>query len=405
MPIGESHPAEIQEIVETWEEISGYHGNTENTDTIIEAWRILSEQFVDKADIDLKIMKSFAIQEMINIDQNERGSEKFSDNLRYAAITGMLNSLDDPYSTYLKPSRYDMFVGDIKGSFEGIGATVGSKNENITILNLVPEAPAQSAGLLPGDIIQSVNGDTTQGWSIIDTVLKIRGPKGTSVELGILRPSTDKIYSVSIVRDVIEIRSLEWKMMEKNILYVKLRSFSETTDEDFIEVLEDSTTYNSPGLILDLRNNSGGLLSSTINIASQFIEEGMVFYILDSDNKKTEYPVNEDQDSNYFTKPIVVLTDEFSASASEVLAGALQDHQRATIIGSSTFGKGSANLNVGLSDGSGIYFTIARWHTPDGNIIEGKGLKPDVLVRDGTEDNIDDVLNAAKEYLLDKTYN
>ena len=131
----------------------------------------------------------------------------------------------------------------------------------------------------------------------------------------------------------------------------------------------------------------------------------MVFYILDSDNKKTEYPVNEDQDSNYFTKPIVVLTDEFSASASEVLAGALQDHQRATIIGSSTFGKGSANLNVGLSDGSGIYFTIARWHTPDGNIIEGKGLKPDVLVRDGTEDNIDDVLNAAKEYLLDKTYN
>ena len=406
LPVESSHPVEIQEIVSEWEQITGDAADKDDAKTIVEAWRILSEQFVDKEEIDLDSMKSFALEAMINLSNDGKTDVEHSENLRHAAITGMLNSLNDPYSTYLRPSRYNMFVGDIKGSFEGIGATVGSKNGDITILKPHANTPAESAGLIAGDIIKAVNGESTHGWSILDTVLKIRGPKGTAVELSILRASTKQIQVIRIVRDVIDIKSLESKLLDGDVLYLKLISFSENTDEDLSKVLKDFIPVNPVGIILDLRGNSGGLLSSTINIASHFIEKGMVFYILDSDQIKTDYNVNEEvpRTRTYFSTPLLVLTDESSASASEVLAGALQDHERAIILGSSTFGKGSANLNVGLSDGSGIYFTIARWYTPEGNIIEGSGLTPDVFVRDEIEDNVDDVLDTAKQYLLDNIY-
>jgi len=400
-------PAQVSNIVQKLEELSNETQSKENN-VILETWEILSNQFIDKENLDIGNMQESAIDAMLNTPiEGNNTSVSYSQRLKQSAITGMMKSLDDPYSTYLAPAKNSFFVGDTKGSFGGIGATVGFRNGNITILSPMPDTPAQRSGLRAGDIVLEVDGLSTKDWSLMDAVLKIRGPKGTTVSLLVRHLNEDKASHIKITRDVIEIKSLTWEFLDELFLHIRLSSFSETTDDDLVDALAEAMILNPSAIILDLRNNSGGLLSTTINIASQFIrsnsnpDNGLVFYLVDADGEKNDYyrVTNKKTTVGHYDIPLVVLTNQFSASASEVLAGAIQDHNRGVLIGSNTFGKGSANIHIGLSDGSGIYFTIARWYTPNGRIIEGSGLEPDILVEDSLESGQDLILEKAKEYL------
>lgn len=318
-----------------------------------------------------------------------------SENLTEAAIKGILEALDDPYTTYLKPEIYQIATSDIQGKFDGIGATVGLRNDQITIIAPMPDSPAAKAGIKSGDVILEIDGVSTAGISVTEAVLKIRGPKGTPVKLFVLHQGAANPVEIEIIRAEIKITSVQSEM-KGDIAHIIINSFSDTTDEELIPVLENISRSEAKGIILDLRSNPGGLLNEVVDVASHFIKDGVVVSVVDNRGGRSSQSVKS---TNVFTDlPMVVLTDNYSASGSEVLAGALQDHRRATIAGTKTFGKGSVNILHKLQDGSGLYITIARWLTPNGRLIEGEGIEPDIeLSQEG-----DAAIDWAIEYLKGK---
>ena len=388
-------PLEIDAIVRTWSDLAQATPSPQG-DTIVEVWNSLAEQFVDKDAINLDAVRQGAIDAMIEAAQDSNGKAD-PDSLRQAAIMGMLKVINDPYSAYLDHSEYEMFVTNSQGQFEGIGASVGLTDGRITILTPLPGTPAERAGIKTGDIVLEIDGISIEGWSLLETVIRIRGPKGTAVNLLVQHVGDDPPASIRIVRGVIELESLHWEMLPDGLAHIKVSKFADNTDEALIEALEEIQEQGVSGLVLDLRDNPGGLLTTTVNMASQFVKKGLVFYLLDSDSNRSDYKVKPG--GLALDIPMAVLVNQFSASASEVLAGALQDHDRAVLIGTTTFGKGSANLHTALSDGSGLYFTIGRWYSPDGRLIEGKGLEPDIRVENGLEDDSDPQLERAVDYL------
>ncbi|MBI2856336.1 MAG: S41 family peptidase, partial [Chloroflexi bacterium] len=364
-------PSEIDAIVQAWSDLTGALPSPKQN-TIVEVWNSLAQQFVEKDAIDLDALRQGAIDAMMKVaEESDEGPDP--DRLREAAIVGMLKVLDDPYTTYLKPSEYDIFIEDIQGKFEGIGASVGFQDGRITILTPLPGTPAEQEGIRAGDVILEVDGRSTEGWTVLEAVIKIRGPKGTPVNLLVQHVDDVTPTTIKIVRGVIQIESLHWEMLPNGLVHIQVREFADNTDEALTKALEEIQELEVQGIVLDLRDNSGGLLSTTVNIASQFLKEGLVFYLLDSDGKRTDYRVKSG--GLALDIPMAALVNQFSASASEVLAGALQDHDRAILIGTTTFGKGSANVPQPLSDGAGLYVTIGRWYSPSGRLIEGKGLE------------------------------
>lgn len=317
-----------------------------------EAYSILSREYVDKSKIQPDILA--------------RG-----------AIKGMLEALQDPHTDYLSPERYRQESQDFQGAFSGIGAEVYLRNGRI-ILNPMPGSPAERAGLRPGDAVLAVDGERTDGWSIMQAVGRIRGPKGTTVRLTILHLGETEPIEVSIVRDVIRLESVFMNMMSDGIAYIRITAFYENTEHSFVQKVQEARQKGAKGIVLDLRNNPGGYLSVAVNIASHFLKEGLVVYEVDGNGRRTDWRVRPGGIATDL--PLVVLVNQFSASGSEVVAGALQDHGRARLVGTKTFGKGSVNLLRGLSDGGGLYYTYAHWYTPQGRLIEGQGLTPDVEV-------------------------
>ena len=316
----------------------------------------------------------------------------------------MIRVLNDPYTTFLSPDQYALYTQDSKGKFGGIGATVGLKDDRITITAPLPGTPAERAGIKPGDVILEVDGESTEGWSVRESVFRIRGPEGTPVRLLVLHQDALEPVVIEIVRATIQIRSVEWTMLDDGIAHVKISTFSSNTDEQVTAIIEDAIEMGARAMILDLRNNPGGLLSTTVNIASQFLKDGLVLYSVDGNDHRIEYEVKPDGLAPDI--PLAVLVNQGSASGSEVLAGALRDHDRAVLIGENTFGKGSVNLPHNLVDGSGLYCTIGRWYSPDGHLIEGEGLAPDIEVEqdpdvESTQDfeEHDPQLDRALEYL------
>jgi carboxyl-terminal processing protease len=335
-----------------------------------EAWIVLSKQYVEPDKVD-------------------------STKLDRAAVEAMVDALNDPYSTYLDPDEYKLEQTQTSGTFGGIGATVGVRNGKIIIVAPIQGTPAAKAGIKAGDTIVAVNGESIDGLSVQEVVMKIRGEAGTSVKVTIQHDGESNPVEMDLIRANIDVPSVSYELRE-NMAYIQIYYFSDRTDEELVPFLKQLKNDGAKGIILDLRSNPGGPVETVVNVASDFLDSGMVIYLVDNTGKETSYPVRSSPVRTNL--PMVVLTDNYSASGSEVLSGALQDHQRAIVAGKVTYGKGSADRWFELSDGSAIYLTVSRWLTPNRRLIEGKGIQPDYkLDLEG-----DDLINWAIDYLKNK---
>jgi carboxyl-terminal processing protease len=302
---------------------------------------------------------------------------KLDDNkMTEGAIRGMMDALNDPHSVYLTKEEADSATASSQGQFEGIGTFVKMNDANQFVVEQVSGgSPAEKAGIVIGDIILAVNGTDITGMQEEDALDLMSGTKGTTVNLSILHVGSAAPVNIDVVRALLDFNSVEFEMKD-SIAYVTIYQFTERTDEEITPYLKTILENGSKGIIIDLRGNPGGIQDIVVDVASHFLKEGVVLTEVDRDGTKTPYAV-KDVLPKILNLPMVVLVDQDSASASEVFSGALKDYGRALIAGTTTYGKGSVNMLVRLSDGSGIYITIARWLTPNGHLIEGTGIQPD----------------------------
>jgi len=299
--------------------------------------------------------------------------------LVYGAIKGMLSSLD-PHSSFLNPDSYKEMQAETRGEFGGIGIQIGVKEGMLTVIAPIEDTPAYRAGIKAGDKIIKINNEVTREMSLHDAVSKMRGAPKTSVTIAILREGWKETKDFTLVREIIKIKSVKSKLLEDGIGYVKISQFQEQTAADLSAVMEKLTQEKINSLILDLRNNPGGLLNSAVSVTSQFLPPNkLVVYIKGRKGDRTEYNTSDDRPS--YDAPMIVLVNEGSASASEIVAGALKDWDRAVILGAKTFGKGSVQSVIPLSDGSGLRLTTAIYYTPKGTSIQATGIVPDIIVK------------------------
>jgi carboxyl-terminal processing protease len=301
--------------------------------------------------------------------------------LIHGAIRGMLRTLD-PHSSFMPPDVYREMQVETEGRFGGLGIEISLRDDILTVVAPIEGTPAFRAGIQAGDQIVKIEGETTKDITLIDAVKKLRGPEGSTVTISIFRKGFTEPKDFTLTRAVIQIKSVRWKKLPDDIGYVKLRSFQKSTTDELEDALQDLEEQKIRALILDLRNNPGGLLEQAIAVSDEFLEGGkLIVYTkgrLAGQNMKG-YSKNDRAHLEY---PMVILVNGGSASASEIVAGALQDLGRATVIGTQSFGKGSVQTIIPLSDGSGLRLTTAKYYTPQGREINGKGITPDVIVEE-----------------------
>jgi carboxyl-terminal processing protease len=340
--------------------IGGETSPQNDFDIVEQAWEIILRDYVENDQIDTEA-------------------------LAQGAVRGMVEALGDPYTSYLDAEDYQLSLKSLEGSFEGVGAYVTIKDEQLMIIAPIADSPADKAGIRAGDIVLEIDGQSTTGMSLVEAVLLVQGPEGTQVDLLVLHEGEPEPELISIIRAVIEVPSVEFEMREE-FAYIVITNFSERTAEELLTVIETINQQGAEGIILDLRGNPGGLLETVVDVAGFFLREGVVVDVVDSKGNHDVYSVRPGGITTDL--PMVVLVDEYSASGSEVLAGALQDYGRAVIAGTTTFGKGSVDILRRLGDGSGLYITNARWLTPKGRLIEGEGIYPDYELELEGEDAI-----------------
>jgi carboxyl-terminal processing protease len=312
--------------------------------------------------------------------------------LRQGAIDGIVAALNDPHTIYIDPESYALGVDVISGEFQGIGARVEQDSTTGEIVIVAPfrDSPAEIAGIRSGDVVVAVDGESTQGWSVSEAVRRIRGPEGSQVALSV-RHSNGETEDVTVTRATIVIPTVFTRPLEdadgnavSDLAYVELEQITEKTVPDLRTTVAEIVDQGYRGMILDLRRNPGGSLSATVDIADLFLDGGRILTQVDRDGNETSFDAHPGDAGEDI--PLVLLVGHGSASGAEVIAGALRDHQRAVLVGETTFGKGSVNHLRELSDGGAIYITIARWLTPSGEQIEGIGLAPDIPVTPSEED-------------------
>lgn len=339
--------------------------NIKNVDFSLfwDAWNKVEQKFIDQKKLDPKTMM-------------------------FGAIKGMVSSLNDPYTFFLTPDENKQSKDDLGGKFQGIGAQLGLAENRIVIVAPLKNSPAMKAGVLAGDFINKVDGQSTKGWTLTQAVSKIRGNKGTKVTLTLERKNKD--FDVTIVRDDIKVSSVELEFTAKkdcpgcaNIAYLKLNQFGETTNDEWDNAVEQISakwkTKQIKGMVLDLRDNPGGYLESAVYLSSEFLPEGKVVVKQESTVTETR-DYNVDRTGKLLDIPLVVLINQGSASAAEILSGALRDYKRAKLVGNKSFGKGSVQEALDLSSGAGLHVTVAHWILPKGDWINGKGIEPDIKV-------------------------
>jgi carboxyl-terminal processing protease len=329
-------------------------------------------------------------------------------NTTYGAIRGSLALLDDPYTVFLEPEPAAKEKAQLEGQFGGIGAFVQQNEAGEIVLDPMPDQPAELAGMQSGDVLVKVGDvDVLPEMTVDEVVNMIRGEVGTDIVLTMRREGSDEPVLLTITRAIIETPSVTWEILEETpaVGYIRLTSFTERSNSEMERAFTELLDQGAEAFVFDLRHNGGGLLDSAVDIASQFLEDGVVVREYRQNAGDREYAVRGD--GMLLDAPLVLLVDGGTASASEIVAGALQDYDRATLIGEKTFGKGSVQLIYELSDKSRLHVTVAKWFTPDGNAIDGTGLLPDIEVLFTEEDHNeqrDPQLERAIDYLVNKEY-
>lgn len=349
----------------------------EELTVVSEAWDVIHRDYVGKSQLD-------------------------SQKLAGGAAKGLLEALNDPYSAYIDAAHYKTVQTHFTGqdTFGGIGALINSREGQLTVISVIPQTPAEKAGIKPGDIILAVNGESTKGMTAEEGVVRVRGEIGTQVTLQVLHRGEEAPRDIVITREQIKRPSVATRMVSEDVGLIYIYYFTERTESEFVPALADLHAQGATRLVLDLRDNPGGPVDAAVGVVSQFVDQGMVAYGIDGNGNKQTWDAEEG--GTALDTPLVVLVNGDSASASELVAGALQDYGRAKLIGVKTFGKGSFNQFDVLSDGSAVYLTVGRWYTPNGRLIEGQGLTPDIGVERTQQDidsGADPQLDKALEHL------
>lgn len=324
-----------------------------------------------------------------DVDEEEAKSNIFK---------GYLESFGDKYTAYYTPEEYKMLVESTTGTFYGIGAVCQKQEDGtIKVADAYEDAPAYKAGIRTGDLISKVDGTDIREMDLNTAVAMIKGDIGTTVTLEIIRDG--QTFSVTVTRDKVSAKTVDYEMQENNIGYIYVSQFDDVTTEQFKNAVDDLTNQGMKSLIIDIRSNPGGMLSTVVDMLDYILPDGLLVYTEDKSGKRTEYSGNN---SAELSVPLAVLVDENSASASEIFAGAVQDYEKGAIIGTQTFGKGIVQTIRPLTDGSAVKFTIAKYFTPLGQDIHGKGVTPDQIVEYNSDTETDEQLDAAIEYLKGK---
>ncbi len=307
--------------------------------------------------------------------------------LYYGSISGMVGALQDPYSVFFDPEYAKKFADELSGTFEGIGAEIGVKKNQLTVIAPLPDTPAEKAGLMAGDKIHAIDGVDTAGMFVDEAVSRIRGEKGTEVKLLIGRDSWTEAKEITLVRNTIVVESVKWKMTKadgKRIGVITVSRFNEDTASGFSQAVRSLLLEDPDGLVLDLRNNPGGFLDTAVKMAGEWVPNDVIVKEKISDGEDQDY--RSDGGARLTDLRTVVLVNGGSASASEIVAGALQDYGKATVVGEQTYGKGSVQDYTEFDDGSALKLTVALWFTPKGRSIDKDGIAPDVLLQNTPED-------------------
>ena len=357
----------------------------------------------DKEDLDFSLF--WRVWDTINASYFDK-EKVIPANMVYGAIEGMVSALGDPYTVFLPPDKNKVVQEDLQGSFDGIGIQIGFKGNQLAVIAPLPDSPSEKVGIEAGDFIVGIKDETkgiergTVGISITDAVSAIRGPAGSVVTLTLLREGQEEPIVVDVVRESIDVPSVTLAFVGEggNIAHVKLLKFGGETEAEWEEaVIEILKKENLKGIVLDLRNNPGGYLQGAVDIASEFMKTGRVVVIEERGEQKSEYVV--EKIGRFPNTPIVVLVNQGSASASEILAGALRDDKKVEIVGEKTFGKGTIQEPQQVDGGAGLHITVARWLTPSGVWVDGEGLTPDFELEDNGETEEDEQLQKGIELL------
>ncbi len=332
-----------------------------------EVWDHLEKQYIDKTAVNR--------QKMVE-----------------GAISGMVSSLGDPYTTFLPPQQNKTAKEELEGSFEGVGIQLGFKDKRLVVVAAIFDTPASKAGVKPGDFIVKIDGKETAIITMPDAVSKIRGPRGSTVALTIMRESEVKPLEFTLTRDKIRIKSVDVSFFD-HVAYIKLSRFGDTTSEEWNNAVREVLAKNAQALVLDVRNNPGGYLDGAVVIGGEFFEEGSIVQKEHSSGKKEIRSVQ--RPGRLASVPVVVLINKGSASASEIVAGAIADRKRGILVGEQSFGKGSIQEVIELPKGAGLHITTERWLLPSGAWVNGSGITPDIVVASSDKEGEDPQLDRA----------
>lgn len=299
--------------------------------------------------------------------------------LIYGGINGMLKTLD-PHSSFMPPDLYQEMQTETRGNFGGLGIQIGMRDDQLTVIAPIDDTPAFRAGVLAGDSIVKIDDKSTKDMTLTEAVKLLRGPKGSKVTISIMREGFTEPKDFTMTRDIIEIKSVTHQMLGDKIGYLRLRQFQENTADDLEAALKDLEDQDVEAIIMDLRSNPGGLLNSAVEVADKFLEKGKLIVYTEGRKSNQDMRFVAHEEFTHPNYPMVILVNHGSASASEIVAGALKAHSRAVLIGTQTYGKGSVQSVIPLSDNSGLRLTTAKYYTPDGQSIHEKGITPDIIV-------------------------